>query len=87
MSWWGKKSRIFVEWNQGGLDASVDRARLDWQHARYLVEINEPDSSMDDAIYYLQLTEKRYMYLLSQVKRERSREHDARGGRVWQQNG
>lgn len=86
MSWWGKRSRMIVEWDREGLDTSVNRARVDWQHARHLVEISEPGSSVDDAIYYLQLTEKRYMYLLSQAKRER-REQDGQEGRIWQQNG
>lgn len=71
---WGKKSRIVVEWGREGLDASVHHARQDWQHARYLMEICEPDGRVDEAIYYLQLTEKRYMYLLSQAKRERDRQ-------------
>lgn len=86
MSWWGRKAHIVVEWDREGLDASVNQARLVWQHARHLVEISEPDGSVDDAIYYLQLTEKRYMYLLSQAKRERSRSQVEEGS-VWQQNG
>ncbi|MED1954426.1 DUF2508 family protein [Brevibacillus centrosporus] len=73
MSRWGKKTRILIDVDAGGLDAAVNQARLDWQHARHLVEISEPDGGLDDAIYYLQLTEKRYMYLLSQAKREHHR--------------
>lgn len=65
---------MVVNWEREGLDAAVNQARLDWQHARYLVEISEPDGGLDDAIYYLQLTEKRYVYLLSQAKRERHRQ-------------
>lgn len=74
MSRWGRKAAIVVEWGRDELDASVQRARLDWQHARYLMDICEPDGRIDEAIYYLQLTEKRYMYLLSQAKRERDRQ-------------
>lgn len=74
MGRWGKKARLVVSWEGDGLDASVNQARLDWQHARHLVEICEPDSRLDDAIYYLQLTEKRYMYLLAQAKQERNRQ-------------
>lgn len=73
MSRWGKKARVMAKWDAEGLDDAVNQARLKWQHARHLVEISEPDGGVDDAIYYLQLTEKRYVYLLSQAKRERYR--------------
>lgn len=73
MSRWGKKARVLIDIEAVGLDAAVNRARQDWQHARHLAEISEPDGGLDDAIYYLQLTEKRYMYLLSQAKREHHR--------------
>jgi Protein of unknown function (DUF2508) len=74
VSLWGRKTRTVVEWNQHVLDESVNRARQDWQHARYLMEICEPDGRVDEAIYNLQLSEKRYMYLLTQAKRERDRD-------------
>lgn len=69
-----KKARFVVEWNEASLDVAVNQARMDWQHARHLVEISEPDGGLDDVIYYLHLTEKRYMYLLAQAKRERNRQ-------------
>jgi Protein of unknown function (DUF2508) len=78
VSLWGKP-RAAVHWGPEALDEAVDRARLDWQHARHLMEISEPDNGLEDAIYYLQLTEKRYMFLLAQAKRERERRH-AQGG-------
>lgn len=53
------------------LEEAVNSARLDWQQAQHLMEISEPDHRLEDAIYYLELTEKRYMFLLSQLKRER----------------
>jgi len=62
---------MVITWDSGELDAAVNQARLGWQHARHLAEISEPDSGLDDVIYYLHLTEKRYMYLLTQAKRER----------------
>ncbi|WJQ81722.1 DUF2508 family protein [Brevibacillus brevis] len=74
MSRWRKKARFVVEWNEASLDVAVNQARMDWQHARHLVEISEPDGGLDDVIYYLHLTEKRYMYLLAQAKRERNRQ-------------
>ncbi|MED1780974.1 DUF2508 family protein [Brevibacillus fortis] len=74
MSRWRKKARYVVEWNEASLDVAVNQARMDWQHARHLVEISEPDGGLDDVIYYLHVTEKRYMYLLAQAKRERNRQ-------------
>ncbi|MFF0830610.1 DUF2508 family protein [Brevibacillus sp. NPDC003359] len=74
MSRWRKKARYVVEWNEASLDVAVNQARVDWQHARHLVEISEPDGGLDDVIYYLHVTEKRYMYLLAQAKRERNRQ-------------
>lgn len=73
MSRWGKKAKVLIDVGAVGLDAAVTRARLDWQYARHLVDISEPDGGLVDAIYYLQLTEKRYTYLLSQAKREHVR--------------
>lgn len=74
VSRWRKKARFVVEWNEASLDVAVNQARMDWQHARHLVEISEPDDGLDDVIYYLHVTEKRYMYLLAQAKRERNRQ-------------
>ncbi|WP_429843978.1 DUF2508 family protein [Brevibacillus sp. FIR094] len=74
MSRWRKKARFVVEWNEASLDVAVNQARMNWQHARHLVEISEPDGGLDDVIYYLHVTEKRYMYLLAQAKRERNRQ-------------
>ncbi|MFG0213878.1 DUF2508 family protein [Brevibacillus porteri] len=74
MSRWRKKARFVVEWNEASLDVAVNQARMDWQQARHLVEISEPDGGLDDVIYYLHVTEKRYMYLLAQAKRERNRQ-------------
>jgi hypothetical protein len=86
VSWWGNRTRVVAEWDREGLDDAVNRARQDYQHARYLMEISEPDGRVEDAIYYLQLTEKRYMYLLAQAKQERSRTKE-REGCAWRRNG
>ncbi|GEB33990.1 MULTISPECIES: DUF2508 family protein [Brevibacillus] len=75
MSRWGKKERVVIDWDAESLDVAVNQAREDWQHARHLVEISEPDGGLEDVIYYLHVTEKRYMYLLAQAKRERHRKH------------
>lgn len=75
MSGWGKKERVVIDWDAESLDVAVNQAREDWQHARHLVEVSEPDGGLEDVIYYLHVTEKRYMYLLAQAKRERHRKH------------
>ncbi|MDH6353070.1 DUF2508 family protein [Brevibacillus sp. 1238] len=75
MSRWGKKERVVIDWDAESLDVAVNQVREDWQHARHLVEISEPDGGLEDVIYYLHVTEKRYMYLLAQAKRERHRKH------------
>jgi Protein of unknown function (DUF2508). len=75
VSRWGKKERVVIDWDAESLDVAVNQAREDWQHARHLVEISEPDGGLEDVIYYLHVTEKRYMYLLAQAKRERHRKH------------
>jgi hypothetical protein len=69
--WIGKrKQQIAASWEPGSLEEAVDRARMDWQNAQHLLDVSEPTRELEDAIYYLQLTEKRYMYLLQQAKRE-----------------
>ena len=75
MSRGGKKEWVVIDWDAESLDVAVNQAREDWQHARHLVEISEPDGGLEDIIYYLHVTEKRYMYLLAQAKRERHRKH------------
>ncbi|EJL47886.1 Protein of unknown function (DUF2508) [Brevibacillus sp. CF112] len=75
MSRWGKKERVVIDWDAESLDVAVNQAREDWQYARHLVEVSEPDGGLEDVIYYLHVTEKRYMYLLAQAKRERHRKH------------
>lgn len=71
----GQKERVVIDWDAESLDVAVNQAREDWQHARHLVEVSEPDGGLEDVIYYLHVTEKRYMYLLAQAKRERHRKH------------
>jgi len=61
-----------ASWNYDRLEAAVDRAKMDWKNACQLVDLSEDNGEVEDAIYYLQLTEKRYMYLLNQVKREQA---------------
>lgn len=71
MKWLKKQKapRLLASWQFGTLEDAVDRAKMDWQNACHLVDQSEQDADVEDAIYYLQLTEKRYMYLLNQAKR------------------
>ncbi len=62
------KERLNEEW---GLQGAVDRARLDWQNAHHLVNSSEQEGEIDDSIYYLQVVQKRYMFLLQQARQER----------------
>jgi hypothetical protein len=72
MKWFGGKQRpdTVAVWDSDALPEAVDRARIDWQNAQRLVDLSEGPSEIDDSIYYLQVTEKRYMYLLNQAKRQ-----------------
>lgn len=71
MKWFGKqKQEIMIVWDSGSLADAVDQALIDWQNAQRLVDLSEGASEIDDSIYYLQITEKRYMYLLNQAKLE-----------------
>ncbi len=71
MKWFSRNSRPSRNWEEWPklLDA-VDQAHTDWQHAQRLVDMSETDEQIDDAIYYLQLTQKRYVYLLEQARRQ-----------------
>jgi hypothetical protein len=68
-----QKRQQIAWWNHHSLEEAVDQAKMDWQNARHLADMSEKDSEVEDAIYYLQLTEKRYMYLLNQAKQEEVR--------------
>ncbi|MBO8164840.1 MAG: YaaL family protein [Brevibacillus sp.] len=62
-----KPAAALDEWTW--LIQSIERARQDWQHAQHLVSQSEQKEAIDDAIYYLRLTEKRYMFLLNCARR------------------
>jgi hypothetical protein len=54
------------------LTDEVERARIEWQLARrYFETVTDPDL-IDYAIYNLKATERRYSYLLKQVRQETS---------------
>ncbi len=63
MSWKGKTKVVYVAGSEHwSLPDAVDRAQAVWQNAQQLVDLSE-EKDVADAIYYLHLTEKRYMYL------------------------
>lgn len=71
MIWWGKrKPYIVMNWDGDSLQTAVDLAREHWQEALDLVDVREGNEEIDHSIYYLQLAQKRYMFLLQQAKTE-----------------
>jgi Protein of unknown function (DUF2508) len=71
LSWFGTKSGktkpIQGDWP---LKEAIDVAIQVWKNAQNRVSISETDDEIDDAILHLQLTEKRYVYLLKQARYE-----------------
>lgn len=74
LKWWkrkeadGEKGAHPPLWS---LQEAVDQAKRDWQNAQHYINRSERDVQIDNGIYYLKLTEKRYMFLLQRVRRER----------------
>ncbi len=75
MKWFGsKETRTVIRHDWNTLTEAIERARHDWQHAQQLMstaEVNE----VDRFIYYLHLTEKRYMYLLDRAREVYAKKH------------
>lgn len=68
MKWLGKeKNRKVVRLDWHALTDAIEQAREDWQQAGQLLDVTEA-RDVDHSIYYLHVTEKRYMYLLDQAK-------------------
>lgn len=70
MKWFLRNKQQFAttdEWT--ALQQSIERAKRDWQYALQHVSMSEEQEAIDNAIYYLQLTEKRYTYLLDCARR------------------
>lgn len=85
--WFGKqKPDIRLVWDNESLPAAVDQACMVWQHAQRLVDLSEGKAEIDESIYFLQITEKRYMYLLNQAKLEHQHKQ-MKGEAGWAQNG
>lgn len=61
------QSALMDEWT--ALQQSIEQARRDWQYAQQHVSMSEEQEAIDNAIYYMQLAEKRYMYLLDCARR------------------
>jgi hypothetical protein len=68
MDWVKKqKAALVINGEHWSLPEAVDKAHRDWKNAQQLVDHAE-ERDVEDAIYYLQLTEKRYMYLLGKAR-------------------
>ncbi|WP_164553238.1 DUF2508 family protein [Brevibacillus marinus] len=63
------EARTDDEWT--ALQQSIERARQDWQYAQQHVSMSEEKETIDNAIYHLQLTQKRYVFLLDCARRYR----------------
>lgn len=75
MKWFGsKKTSVVIRHDWNSLTDAIERARLDWQHAQQMMGSVEA-KHVDGAIYYLQLTEKRYMFLLDQARAVYAKKH------------
>ena len=64
-----KKETVTGQMKEWSLLEAVDRALQDWHYAQHMISLSESQGEIDDAIYYLQLTEKRYSYLLNHARR------------------
>lgn len=75
---------------RGGIDAgdetdfdwlaAVDQARRDWEHARRYFESVTDEDLVDQAIHLVSAAEKRYAYLLKQIRRRSVQEYPAGAG-------
>lgn len=85
--WFGKrKPNLRLVWDASSLPDAVDQARKEWQNAQRLVDLSEGVKEIDESIYFLQITEKRYMYLLNQAKLEHEQKQ-TKGESGWARNG
>lgn len=50
--------------------AAVDEARREWEHARRYFESVTDEDLVDQAIHLVNAAEKRYAYLLKQIRRQ-----------------
>ncbi|MFM1655419.1 DUF2508 family protein [Brevibacillus sp. B_LB10_24] len=79
---WFSRKRVSLpeksEW--GNLQDAVEQAKKQWQMAEHAMRNTEEEEEIDDAIYYLLLTEKRYMYLLDRARAEYSYSGRQEGG-------
>lgn len=74
LKWWKRKEAVGEKRSRPplwSLQESVDQARRDWQNAHHYINRSELETQIDNGIYYLKLTEKRYMFLLQQARQER----------------
>ncbi|MGD8192570.1 DUF2508 family protein [Brevibacillus ginsengisoli] len=75
MKWFrSNKTSVVIRNDWNSLTEAIERARLNWQHAQQMMSTAEA-KHVDQAIYYLQLTEKRYMFLLDRARAVYAKKH------------
>lgn len=68
MGWKARTKVVYATGSeQWSLPDAVDGAQAVWRNAQQLVDLAE-EKDVEEAIYYLHLTEKRYMYLLQRTR-------------------
>lgn len=60
--------------------AAVDQARRDWEYARRYFESVTDEDLVDQAIHLVNAAEKRYVYLLKQIRRRGAQGYPAGAG-------
>ncbi len=65
---------VIIEDSQMDLPALVEQARKDWLAALSFFDNVSEKELVDQAIYHLNAAERRYVFLLSEVKKERDSE-------------
>ncbi|OAJ72820.1 hypothetical protein AYJ08_17065 [Brevibacillus sp. SKDU10] len=59
------------------LQEAIANALQYWQNAQRHVDVSEGFQQIDHFIYQYRLAEKRYMYLLKQIRRRNEKQRDA----------
>ena len=65
---------VIKDESQFDLPTLVEQARKDWLAALAFFENVSEKELVDQAIYHLNAAERRYVFLLSEVKKEKDRE-------------
>ncbi|GAA4706628.1 YaaL family protein [Brevibacillus fulvus] len=86
LDWFRKeKLKSSCKWDDDSLLDAVEEAQRIWQQAQRAFELADEHEQIDEWIYQLQLKEKRYTFLLQQVKMQYLAQ--GRGSGEWVRNG